>query len=41
MRLVIAISNAVFDATGIKLREIPFSPERVKAAFGQNVIVPL
>jgi CO/xanthine dehydrogenase Mo-binding subunit len=28
-----AISNAVFDATGIKLREIPFTPEKVKAAF--------
>jgi nicotinate dehydrogenase subunit B len=28
-----AISNAVFDATGIKLREVPFTPEKVKAAF--------
>ena len=28
-----SISNAVFDATGIKLREIPFTPEKVKAAF--------
>jgi len=28
-----AISNAVFDATGIKLREIPYTPEKVKAAF--------
>ena len=25
-----AIGNAVFDATGIRLREIPFTPERVK-----------
>ena len=33
-----AISNAVFDATGVKLREIPFTPEKVKAAFAaQNV----
>jgi nicotinate dehydrogenase subunit B len=28
-----AISNAVFDATGIKLREVPFTPEKVKNAF--------
>jgi CO/xanthine dehydrogenase Mo-binding subunit len=27
-----AISNAVFDATGVRLRRIPFTPERVKAA---------
>ena len=27
-----AIGNAVFDATGTRLREIPFTPERVKAA---------
>jgi CO/xanthine dehydrogenase Mo-binding subunit/aerobic-type carbon monoxide dehydrogenase small subunit (CoxS/CutS family) len=27
-----AIANAVFDATGIRLRHIPFTPERVKAA---------
>lgn len=26
------ISNAVFDATGVRLRQIPFTPERVKAA---------
>lgn len=26
-----AIANAVFDAVGIRLREIPFTPERVKA----------
>jgi nicotinate dehydrogenase subunit B len=25
-----AIGNAVFDATGIRLREIPFTPGRVK-----------
>jgi nicotinate dehydrogenase subunit B len=24
-----AIGNAVFDATGVRLREIPFTPERV------------
>jgi len=27
-----AIANAVFDATGVRLRRVPFSPERVKAA---------
>ena len=29
-----AIGNAVFDATGARLREVPFTPERVKAALG-------
>jgi CO/xanthine dehydrogenase Mo-binding subunit len=27
-----ALGNAVFDATGVRLREIPFTPERMKAA---------
>jgi CO/xanthine dehydrogenase Mo-binding subunit len=27
-----AVGNAVFDATGVRLREVPFTPERVKAA---------
>jgi CO/xanthine dehydrogenase Mo-binding subunit len=27
-----AIGNAIFDATGTRLREVPFTPERVKAA---------
>jgi nicotinate dehydrogenase subunit B len=27
-----AVANAIFDATGIRLRQIPFTPERVKAA---------
>jgi CO/xanthine dehydrogenase Mo-binding subunit len=27
-----AIANAVFDATGARIRQIPFTPERVKAA---------
>jgi nicotinate dehydrogenase subunit B len=26
-----AIGNAVFDATGVRLRQVPFTPERVKA----------
>jgi CO/xanthine dehydrogenase Mo-binding subunit len=29
-----AISNAVFDATGARLRTVPFTPKRVKAALG-------
>ena len=27
-----AIGNAVFDATGARLRQVPFNPERVRAA---------
>jgi nicotinate dehydrogenase subunit B len=30
-----AIGNAIFDATGARLRQIPFTPERVKAALNQ------
>jgi CO/xanthine dehydrogenase Mo-binding subunit len=30
-----AIGNAIFDATGVRIREIPFTPERVKAALGR------
>ena len=29
-----AINNAVFDATGIRLRRVPLTPSRVKAALG-------
>jgi CO/xanthine dehydrogenase Mo-binding subunit len=28
-----AIANAVFDATGVRIRRVPFTPERVRAAF--------
>ncbi len=31
-----AIGNAVFDATGARLRRIPFTPERVKAALSSR-----
>jgi CO/xanthine dehydrogenase Mo-binding subunit len=31
-----AISNAVFDATGVRLRRVPFTPARVKAALGRG-----
>jgi CO/xanthine dehydrogenase Mo-binding subunit len=27
-----AVGNAIFDATGARIRQIPFTPERVKAA---------
>jgi CO/xanthine dehydrogenase Mo-binding subunit len=27
-----ALGNAVFDATGVRLRAVPFRPDRVKAA---------
>jgi len=30
-----AIGNAVFDATGVRLRRVPFTPERVKAALAK------
>jgi CO/xanthine dehydrogenase Mo-binding subunit len=26
------IANAIFDATGVRLRQLPFTPARVKAA---------
>ena len=31
-----AIGNAVFDATGVRLRQVPFTPERVLAALRAN-----
>lgn len=31
-----AISNAVFDATGVRLRQAPFTPERVKSALNSR-----
>jgi CO/xanthine dehydrogenase Mo-binding subunit len=27
-----AIANAIFDATGARIREVPFTPERIKQA---------
>jgi nicotinate dehydrogenase subunit B len=32
-----AIGNAVFDATGARLRQVPFTPERVKEALATRV----
>ena len=31
-----AIANAIFDATGIRLREAPFTPEKLRAALAAN-----
>jgi CO/xanthine dehydrogenase Mo-binding subunit len=31
-----ALANAVFDAAGVRLRTVPFTPERVKAALGKR-----
>jgi CO/xanthine dehydrogenase Mo-binding subunit len=31
-----AIANAVFDATGVRLRSLPFTPDKVKAALAQG-----
>jgi CO/xanthine dehydrogenase Mo-binding subunit len=30
-----AIGNAIFDATGIRLRQVPFTPDRVRRALGK------
>nr|WP_298378507.1 molybdopterin cofactor-binding domain-containing protein [uncultured Halomonas sp.] len=31
-----AMANAIFDATGVRMREAPFTPERVKAALASR-----
>ena len=31
-----AIGNAIFDATGARIRQVPFTPERVLAALRQT-----
>ena len=30
-----AVANAIFDATGVRIRRVPFTPERVKAALAR------
>ena len=30
--LAAAIGNAIFDASGVRIRRVPFTPERVRAA---------
>ena len=27
-----AVANAIFDATGVRIRRVPFTPDRVRAA---------
>ncbi|MGE5374822.1 MAG: molybdopterin cofactor-binding domain-containing protein [Bacteroidota bacterium] len=31
-----AVANAIFDATGVRLRQVPFIPERVKMALAED-----
>jgi len=31
-----ALANAIYDATGVRLRRVPFTPERVKAALASD-----
>ena len=33
-----AVGNAVFDATGARIRQVPFTPERVKAALAERAV---
>ena len=35
-----AIANAVFDAIGVRLRDIPFTPDRVRAAVAAGCVEP-
>lgn len=35
-----AIANAIFDATGIRLREAPFTPEKIRAALAGPATAP-
>jgi CO/xanthine dehydrogenase Mo-binding subunit len=30
-----AVANAIFDCTGVRLRQMPFTPDRVRAALGE------
>ena len=36
-----ALANAVFDATGVRLRSVPFTRERVKAALVASSSTPV
>src|SRR5207245_11580382 len=31
-----AIANAIFDATGVRIRRVPFSPDRVKQSLSRH-----
>jgi len=32
-----AVGNAIFDATGVRIREVPFTPDRIKRALTSRV----
>ena len=32
-----AIANAIYDAVGLRLRDIPFTPEKIKAALSHTL----
>jgi CO/xanthine dehydrogenase Mo-binding subunit len=34
-----AIGNAIFDASGVRLRQVPFTPWRVKAALANSTTI--
>ncbi|KGE01895.1 molybdopterin cofactor-binding domain-containing protein [Rhizobium sp. YS-1r] len=36
-----AIANAIFDATGVRMREVPFTPEKIRAALASAGTTPL
>lgn len=36
-----AIANAIFDATGVRMREVPFTPEKMRAALASAGTAPL
>ena len=33
-----AIANAIFDATGVRLRQVPFTAERLKAGMAERTL---
>jgi CO/xanthine dehydrogenase Mo-binding subunit len=38
--MVAAIANGIYDATGVRLREVPFTPARVKAGLKARGVAP-
>jgi nicotinate dehydrogenase subunit B len=39
IHIAAAIGNAIFDATGVRLREVPFTPKRGVGGTAKDVIV--
>src|SRR5436305_9599388 len=35
-----AIANAIYDATGVRFRELPFTPDRIRAGLHASQITP-